>query len=125
MAPTIKSGEVILANMDAYSGAATARWDVITFTRPKSGQPSFASIVGLPGESIDIKSQGIFINGTNAPLPARITNLTYLAAIPRGPPLFVSFPFSIPAGTYFVLGDNSTNAYDSRFWGALPAANIT
>jgi len=125
MEPTIKKGEVIVADMAAYSGATPARWDVIVFTEPKSGQPWCSRVVGLPGESIDIRRQGIFINGTNAPLPAHLTNLTHLAAIPNGPPPTVSFPFSIPPGSYFVLGDNTTNAYDSRFWGALPAQSIT
>ena len=125
MEPTIKKGEVILADTAAYSGAAPARWDVIVFTEPKSRQTRCYRVVGLPGESIDIRPQGIFVNGATAPLPARLTNLVHLPAIPNGPPPTVSFPFSIPAGSYFVLGDNPTNADDSRYWGALPGQNIT
>jgi signal peptidase I len=71
----------------------------------------------------DIRSNGIFINGTNAPLPAHLKNLAYTPTIPDQRPS-VAYPFLIPPGAYFVLGDNSTNANDSRFCGPLPASNI-
>lgn len=126
MEPTIQKGQVILADMGAYSAAAPARWDVIIFNEPKSGQPWCSRIVGLPGETIDIRAQGIVVNGTNVPLPAHLSNVVYRAGIPGMPWYGSSFlPCAIPAGSYFVLGDNSTNACDSRFWGALPATNIT
>jgi signal peptidase I len=36
----------------------------------------------------------------------------------------ITFPYVVPADHYFVLGDNSANANDSRFWGGLPRSNI-
>ncbi|MES2475033.1 MAG: S26 family signal peptidase [Verrucomicrobiota bacterium] len=36
----------------------------------------------------------------------------------------VTFPFKIPARSYFVLGDNVSNALDSRYWGGLNNAKI-
>ena len=90
MEPTIKKGEVILADMAAYSGATPARWDAIIFTEPNNGLTLISRVVGLPSESIDFRPQGIFINTTNVPLPAHLTNVTYLAGIPGGPPATVS-----------------------------------
>src|SRR5262249_20784736 len=80
-------------------------------------------VVGLPGESIDIGPHGVFINGTNTPLPPHLKNVSYLAAVP-GQGAIVSYPFSIPSGSYFVLGDRSTNAYDSRYFGPVPLTSI-
>ena len=57
MAPTIKRGEVVLADMAAYSAAAPARWDVVVFTNATFGQVWCFRVIGLPGESIDIQIQ--------------------------------------------------------------------
>lgn len=129
MEPTIKKGERIVVDLAAYSSAAPARWDVVVFQLPGSGTLTCSRVAGLPGETIDIRPQGILINGTNLALPAHLSNLVHLPSIPREFPVLVSgetvaFPFSIPAGSYFVLGDNTTNAFDSRYWGALPLKNI-
>ena len=123
MEPTIKQGEVVLADIAAYSRAGPTRWDVIVFTEPTTGQPWCFRVVGLPGESIDIRPQGIFINGTNAPLPAHLRSIVYQPTIP-GPMPSAAYPLAIPAGSYFLLGDNTTNANDSRFWGPLSGQNI-
>ena len=36
----------------------------------------------------------------------------------------VSYPFTVPNGSVFLIGDNTSNSYDSRLWGALKAEHI-
>ncbi|MBK1829076.1 signal peptidase I [Haloferula rosea] len=128
MEPAIKSGEVIYVDLKAYSGVGPIRWDVVVFESPVGGGGHWASrVVGLPGETIDIRSGNVVIDGKEETLPPRLSIGGYklpkgdLASSAPGP---VSFPFKIPAGSYFVLGDNVGNALDSRYWGGLDDAKI-
>jgi len=128
MEPTIKRSEVISVDLKAYSGAGPIRWDVVVFKSPAAGGGHWASrVVGLPGETIDIRSGKVVINGNEETLPPRLSIEGYklpegdLAPSAPGP---VAFPFKIPSGSYFVLGDNVSNALDSRYWGGLDQSKI-
>jgi len=128
MEPTIKRGEVISVDLKAYSGAGPIRWDVVVFESPVAGGGHWASrVVGLPGETIDIRSGKVVINGNEETLPPRLSIGGY--KLPEGDlspsaPGPVTFPFKIPSGSYFVLGDNVSNALDSRYWGGLDQSKI-
>lgn len=80
-------------------------------------------IVGLPGESVDIRADGIYIDGQRVPQPDRIAAIHYLPQFRSNVPA-VAYPVIIPPGSYFVLGDNTTNCNDSRTWGPLSGSAI-
>src|SRR5688572_24119648 len=121
MAPTIKQGETVEVNYTAYTVAVPKRWDVVAFEPPMfTNQVWLMRIIGLPGESVVITNNKLVVNGTAAAIPAQISNVTYL---PLGQHAVTS-SFKVPQNCYFVLGDNSQTANDSRYWGALPRSNI-
>jgi signal peptidase I len=121
MAPTIKKGETVTVDYAAYAVGAPMRWDVIAFVPPMfTNQVWLMRIVGLPGESVAFAGGSVTVGGRLLALPSRIANVTYVPVGQFG----VTSPFVVPNHCYFVLGDNSTNSNDSRFWGALPRANV-
>ncbi len=126
MSPTIQPNEVVVADMAAYQRAAPSRWDVIVFhPTPAPGKVAqdfwVMRVIALPNEQLEFRDDAIYIDGQRQEPPARLSGIHYIA--PRHSPS-ITYPYRVPAGSYFLLGDNTTNALDSRYWGALPREDI-
>ncbi|MGA2519772.1 MAG: signal peptidase I [Acidimicrobiales bacterium] len=117
MAPTLLPGDRI--SVDTRY-ASLQRGDVVIFD-PPSGVfrppvvPEIKRIIGLPGETISASGNTVFVDGRPLPEP-------YLRRGESiGPPIATQV---IPAGRYFVMGDNRTNSADSRFFGPISARSV-
>lgn len=128
MSPTIKPGEKVTINYGAYAIDGPQRWDVVAFEPPFDTNSTFVfRVVGLPGETVSFDKAGIKLDGQELLMPERLSNITYVSIAQSAHPTAYSdiqYPYLIPKGHYFVLGDNSAKAKDSRFWGAVPRSNI-
>ena len=70
-------------------------------------------IIGQPGQTVQISQGKVYLNG-------QLQDENYLAE----PPNYEWGPETIPANSYFVLGDNRNHSADSHLWGFLPQENI-
>jgi signal peptidase I len=130
MSPTIQPNESVVADMSAFRKSGPQRWDVVVFHPPPKEtltEPKeiwAMRVVGLPGESLEIRDDGVYVDGKRAAQSDRLAGIRYVASIPGSPLPAVTYPHKIAAGTYFLVGDNTTNSLDSRFWGALSRQSI-
>ncbi len=116
MEPTLKVGDKVLVNKLSYDLHSIHRGDVIVFKKPPDDttpgiKDLIKRVIGLPGETIAGKDGQIYINGKllNEPwLPRVDQNTTSTFA-----------PVQIPAGEYFVMGDNRGDSSDSRVFGPI------
>jgi signal peptidase I len=129
MAPTIKPGAKITVDWIAYALSAPMRWDVVCFEPPMHTNQIWAMrVIALPGETVSFATGGITVNGRPLGLPSHLTNVAYVsldhpALQSRGVSRITS-PYIVPSNSFFVLGDNSTIAFDSRFWGSVQRTNV-
>jgi len=118
MEPTLVPGERVLVAKFIYHFTEPQRGDIIVFRYPLDSRKNLIKrIVGLPGETIKIENGLVYINGV--PLEGELFARPYYDAGYYGQGEKV-----IPEDSYFVLGDNSSNSDDSRFWGYVPRKNI-
>jgi len=114
------SGQRVLITKCVYWFGEPQRGDIITLN-PPADWPNprklhfIKRVIGLPGETVEIKNGQIFINGSAEPLVEPYIKEPFTYSMPS---------IEIPAGSYFVLGDNRNISEDSHLYGVIPRKNI-
>ncbi len=143
MIPGLQVGDFILVNKHSYGlkinriGKPFAMvsdpeyGDVVVFIPPHVNVPYIKRLIGKPGDTIRYINKKLYINGDSIEQELishdgieTFLQETYLKSIRviRVQGGSASYPeeFSVPAGHYFVMGDNRDNSSDSRYWGFVP-----
>lgn len=136
MKPTLQIGDHILVSKFNYGVklpfirstlipiGTPNRGDIVVFIYPEDRSKDFIKrLVGLPGDTIEIRNKKILLNG----LPWSDTHGVYSdsAIIPGAVQPRDNFgPVKVPEGSIFVMGDNRDESYDSRFWGFVNMKDV-
>lgn len=113
MKPTLQPGYLLVVNKLAYKLGEPKHGDIVVFDYRGEGQEDYIKrIIGLPGDQVVVENGVVSVNGHPLTEP-------YIAEFPR-----YSGSWSVPADSYFVLGDNRNNSSDSHQWGYVEKADV-
>ena len=127
MQPTLGVYDRILVQKAFFSWHDVREGDIVVFSHPPrdacGGEQDdlVKRVIALPGQTIYSSGNNIYING-------RLLAEPYLPNDdPLGPPIpnaSSQHPYRVPAGQFYVLGDNRDDSCDSRYWGPITGASI-
>jgi signal peptidase I len=128
MVPALRAYDRILVLKAFFNWHDLHQGDIVVFSRPPRdhcGGPADSDLVkrviALPGQTIYSAGDRLYVNGRPLAEPYLPRN------DPLGPPIpdaSRQHPFRVPAGDYYVLGDNRQISCDSRFWGPIKGSSI-
>jgi signal peptidase I len=132
MNPTILAGDHFFLDKVAFPAnypqalqkylpvRAIHRGDIAAFWSPESpGIRLVKRVIGLPGETLEVRNRSVYINGYKLDEPYAVH------LDPREFDRRDNFgPVTIPADSFFMMGDNRDNSNDSRFWGVAPRTSL-
>jgi signal peptidase I len=115
--PTFLAGEHLLSNKLIYRFTNPEREDFIIFKYPKDESITYVKrVIGLPGETIELKDKKLDIN--NNEYKEDYSNYNDENSFDFG-------PVTVPKNQYFLLGDNRDNSQDSRYYRSIERDKIT
>ena len=155
MKPTILEGDRVFVNKLAYdlkvpfTTRHIAQWsnpqrgDIVVFFSPKDGQRLVKRVIGLPGDTVELRNEQLVINGqpveyapADPEIAAQLSGVEHergvfateklpaVMAIDGVSAMRTFAPIQVPEGRYFMMGDNRDNSFDSRYFGTVARGQI-
>ena len=124
MEQTIMTGDMVFSEKVSYYARDVEPGDIVTFYDPEiPGRILIKRVIATGGQTVDLVDGKVVVDGVALDEP-------YTGGLPSeplapAPGADVSYPYTVPEGHLWVMGDNRTNSNDSRYFGAVGCSSVT
>jgi len=127
MLETIQLGDRLVGEKVTLHWSDPVAGDIVTFNDPDgSGTTLIKRVIATEGQVVDLQDGYVLVDGKVMSEPYVLGKPTYaLDGHASNLSENVTFPYIVPSGCLWVMGDNRTNSLDSRYFGAIPIDSVT
>lgn len=123
MEETIMTGDLVFTEKVSYYTGSPKQGDIVTFDDPLvSNRTLIKRVVATGGQTVNLVDGKVVVDGVELDEP-------YTEGKRSDPfaktAVSISYPYTVPEGCLWVMGDNRTNSQDSRYFGAIDASTVT
>lgn len=125
MVPTIPIGDYILSEKVTYHMHGPEPGDIITFEDPMDeGTVLIKRCIATEGQAVELVGGVVYVDGVALDEPYT-EGKPSLPLSPTYGNMSITYPYTVPEGHVWVMGDNRTNSADSRYFGAVPVSSVS
>lgn len=123
MLETIQLGDKVLSEKISYYTRSPEQGEIVTFIDPEdSDRTLIKRVVAVGGQTVDLKDGVVYVDGK------ALDESKYTLGKPSYElegPANISYPYTVPEGYIWCMGDNRTNSSDSRYFGPVSVKSVT
>lgn len=125
MLTTIHEGDLILGERVSLALSSPAQGDVVTFTSPLDPSETLVKrVIAVEGQTVDLVDGKVVVDGETLDEPYVSSFPTVSLSEVEGS-AGITYPYVVPEGCVWVMGDNRTNSRDSRYFGPVSVDDVT
>ncbi len=124
METTIMPGERVFAERISYVAGEPEQGDIVTFDDPEiQGRTLIKRVIATGGQTVDLVDGVVVVDGVPLDEPYVNGEPSYPLVPAYG--LDITYPYTVPEGELWLMGDNRTSSSDSRYFGSVPVSNVS
>lgn len=118
MEPMLQTGDRLIADKLSYTqNVDPVAGDIVIFAKPSDGTRLIKRVIAVAGQTVDIYDGHVYVDGDELSEPYAQGDTYKLESS-------IAYPYAVPAGCVWVMGDNRENSSDSRVFGAIEVSSI-
>jgi signal peptidase I len=125
MSDTIEVGDRVLGEKVTDASRDPQQGDIVTFTDPRDSDTTLVKrVIAVGGQTVDLRDGVVYVDGEALDEPYTDGQETYpLDTTLEG--VTIEYPYTVPEGYIWVMGDNRTHSLDSRYFGPVSVDSVT
>lgn len=124
MENSIMTGDMVFSEKVSYYGGSPQRGDIVTFKDPEIPTRTLIKrVIATGGETVQLIDGSVYVDGEKLDEPYTNGKESWPLTAAYGSS--ITYPYTVPEGELWLMGDNRTNSQDSRYFGSIPVSSVT